>query len=54
VFIVHIWFVALVTCFLPYGYAVPHFWLNTLAHTAVIMSLWLMVRYRVLFSVVPR
>jgi hypothetical protein len=56
VFIVHIAFVALIGDVLPFGFPLdhPHFWLNTLGHTFAMVSLWLMVRYRVLFRWIPR
>jgi hypothetical protein len=56
VFIVHIAFVALVSDVLPFGFPLDHprFWLNTLGHTLTLVSLWLMVRYKVLFRWIPR
>ena len=56
VYILHVYFVALVSNILPFGYALgnPHFWLHTLACTLVLACLWTMVRYRVLFRWIPR
>lgn len=56
VFIVHIFFVAVVSDLLTFGFPLdhPHFWLNTLAHTLTLACLWLMVRYKVLYRWIPR
>lgn len=52
VFILHLLF-ALIVGSLPVlqGASV---WINTVAHTVIILSLWLMVKYRVLFRWIPR
>ena len=56
VFVVHVFFIALVSDVLPFGFPLgnPHIWLNTLGHTFALASLWLMVRYQVLFRWIPR
>lgn len=56
VFIVHIAFIALISDVLPFGFPLDHprIWLNTLGHTFALASLWLMVRYKVLFRWIPR
>jgi hypothetical protein len=55
VFVVHVFFIALVSDVLPFGFPLgnPHIWLNTLGHTFALASLWLMVRYQVLFRWIP-
>ncbi len=52
VFIVHV-YLALLVANLP-GLDKGHVLLGTLAHVLVLALLWLMVRYRVLFGVIPR
>jgi len=52
VFIVHVFFV-LAASLLPLR-EVDSFWLNTLAHSIAIVAIWVMVRYKVLFTIIPR
>jgi len=52
VYVLHVFF-ALVVANVP-GIGGPNVLLNTAAHLAVLAMLWLMVRRRVLFSVIPR
>ena len=52
VFVLHVFFVLLVAN-VP-GLTGDHLWWDTLAHAVVLGLLWLMVRRRFLFSVVPR
>jgi hypothetical protein len=56
VFIVHLVVVAAVDNFLPFGFPRDHhdLWINTVAHTAALAALWLLVRYKVLFRWIPR
>jgi hypothetical protein len=56
VFIVHIYVVAAVNNFLPFGFSQNHddLWVNTIGHSAALATLWLLVRYRVLFRWIPR
>ncbi len=52
VFIVHVFFV-LAVANIP-GLDRASFWQGTLIHTAVIAAIWCMVRWKVLFKVIPR
>jgi hypothetical protein len=56
VFIIHIYVVAAVDNVLPFGFPLDHhdLWINTAAHTAALITLWLLVRFRVLFQWIPR
>ena len=56
VFIVHVYLVLLVSNFRPFTFQASG-WdvaLNTLVHTAVLLALWLMVRTKFLFRLIPR
>ena len=56
VFVMHLPVVAVVNRLLPFGFPLDHhdLWINTLAHTGALLSLWLLVRYKVLFRWIPR
>jgi len=56
VFIVHIYVVAAIDNLLPFGYPLDQhaLWINTAGHTAALATVWLLVRYRVLFRWIPR
>ncbi len=52
VFILHVYFIILFS-----NTALPeyhNFWVNTAIHTSTILLIWLMVKYRVLFQLIPR
>ena len=46
-------FAVLIVANIPLPSTTPVFW-GTLVHTAVLVAMWLMVRHRVLFRVIPR
>jgi len=46
-------FAVLIVANIPLPSTTPVFW-GTLVHTAVLVGMWLMVRHRVLFRVIPR
>lgn len=52
VFIVHVFFV-LAASLLPLR-ELNNFWINTAVHTATIAAVWIMVRQKVLFNLIPR
>lgn len=55
VFIVHVFIVLLVSNIAPFGLDGPQpVLLHTLLHTLALVTLWLMVRYQVLFGWIPR
>ena len=56
VFIMHIYVVAAVDNVLPFGFPSDqhNLWINTIGHTMALATLWLLVRYRVLFRWIPR
>lgn len=55
VFIVHVYIVLLVSNIAPFGFEDPaRVVLHTFLHTAALMTLWLMVRYQVLYGWIPR
>jgi hypothetical protein len=54
VFIVHVFFIALIGSIIPFGYEHPHFWFNTAIVSLTILLIWVMVRYRVFFAWIPR
>lgn len=59
VFVVHVPLIALVDQFPgyfdgPIGYSPATVWLNTAVIGGVIATIWLMVRFRVLFGIIPR
>ena len=56
VFVVHVYILALTSNLMPMRLTTDHgdLWLNTLVHTAVLATLWTMVRYKVLYRWIPR
>jgi hypothetical protein len=54
VFIVHVYFVLLVSNFFPFGFSREHMLLNTLVHTGVLLVIWALVRKKILFDWIPR
>ena len=52
VFIVHVFMILLLNQF-PWAEA-PGFWLATAIHCTMIAAAYLMVRYKVLYSIIPR
>ncbi len=59
VFIIHVFMCMLVDNIPYYSEALPNYfsgniWLNTIAHSTVLLVLWLMVKYKVAFRWIPR
>jgi hypothetical protein len=56
VFITHIYIVAAIDNIVPLGFGRTSqgLLINTLAHTAALATLWLLVHYRILFRWIPR
>lgn len=54
VFIVHVYLILIVTQWVKFGQGTDHLGVNTLLHVAVLATLWLMVRFQVLFRWIPR
>jgi len=52
VFILHVFACIAIANFTWFGG--DNIWVNTLGHTLVFLFMWLMVRYKVLFNVIPR
>jgi len=50
--VVHVFFVVVVAD-LP-GLDLTSFWVGTVVHTVLMLAVWLMVKKKVLFSVIPR
>jgi hypothetical protein len=55
VFVLHLFVVAVASAIIPFGFGMPHSLVGATAlHTAELMFLWLMVRYKVLYRWIPR
>lgn len=54
VFIVHVYLIMLISNFIPFGFKEINYINNTIAHSIALLTLWLMVRNKVLFPWIPR
>ncbi|MFN8674470.1 MAG: OpgC domain-containing protein [Candidatus Sericytochromatia bacterium] len=54
VFICHVYLVMLASNFVKFGFYSTHLFSNTLVHTTIFILLWIMVKSKFLFDVIPR